>query len=87
MDKKFSEFEERFIKSYDENNDKGYILEEEVEYPNNLFNLDSDITFLPERKKIKKCKKLVCNIHNKENNVVHIRALKQALNHGLILKK
>ena len=42
---------------------------------------------MAERKKIEKCKKLVCNIHNKKNYVVHIRALKQALNHGLILKK
>ena len=40
-----------------------------------------------ERKKIEKCKKLFCNIHNKENYVVHIRALKQVLNIGLILKK
>ena len=38
-------------------------------------------------RKFKKCKKLVCNIHNKVNYVVHIRALKKALNHGLILKK
>ena len=43
--------------------------------------------FLAVRKKIEKCKKLVCNIHEKENYVVHIRALTQALNHGLILKK
>ena len=28
-----------------------------------------------------------CNTHNKANYVVHIRALKQALNHGLILKE
>ena len=42
---------------------------------------------MPERKKIKKCKKLACNIHKKENYVVHIRALTQALNHELILKK
>ena len=35
--------------------------------------------------KINKSTKLVCNIHNKENYVVHIRALKQALNHGLKL--
>ena len=27
-----------------------------------------------------------CNIHNDENYVVHIRALKQVLSHGLILK-
>ena len=37
--------------------------------------------------KIEKCNKLVCSIQDKENYVVHIRALKQALNHGLILKK
>ena len=83
---KLFEFDERFMKNYDENNDKGYILEGDVEYPKNLFNLHYDLTFLPEIKKIEKCKKLVCNIHNKENYVVHIRALKQALNHGLILK-
>ena len=53
----------------------------------NIQYLHCDLPFLPERKKIEKCKKLVCNIHNKENYVVHIRALKQALNHGLILKK
>ena len=39
--------------------------------------------FYLKEKKIEKFYKLVCNIHNKE----HIRALKQALNHGLIFKK
>ena len=37
--------------------------------------------------KIGKCKKLVCNLRNKKKYVVHIRSLKQALNHGLKLKK
>ena len=36
---------------------------------------------------INKCKKLVCNFYNKKKNVVHINSLKQALNHGLKLKK
>ena len=36
------------------------------------FNLHSDLPFLPERNKIKKCNKLACNIHGKENYVVHI---------------
>ena len=37
--------------------------------------------------KINKCSKLVCNLNDKRNYVVHIRALKQALMHGLKLKK
>ena len=47
-------------------------------------NLHLDLPFLPERNEIKKCNKLVSD---KENYVVHIRALKQALNHGFTLKK
>ena len=47
-----SEFDERFIKNYDVNNDKGYILEVDVEYPKNLFNIHCDLPFLPEKKKI-----------------------------------
>ena len=34
-----------------------------------------------------KCKKLVSNLCNKKKYVVHIRSLKQALNHGLQFKK
>ena len=37
--------------------------------------------------KIDKCNKLVCNLYDKKNYVVHIRSLKQALSHGLISKK
>ena len=80
-------FNASFLKNYDENSDKGYILEVDVEYPKNLRKLHSDLPFLPERMKINKCNKLVCTVQDKENYVVHIRALKQALNHGLILKK
>ena len=80
-------FNEDFIKNYDEDSNKGYFLEVDIEYSKNLFNLHSDLLFLPERNKTEKCNKLVCNMHDKENYVVYIRALKQALNHGLILKK
>ena len=82
-----SQFSKDFITNYDEDSSKGYFFKVDVEYPKKLFNLHSDLPFLLERKKIKKCYKLVCNIHDKENYVVHIRALKQALNHGLIPKK
>ena len=61
-----SQFKEDFIKNYDENSNKGYFLEGDVEYPKNLHNLHSDLSFLPEREKIKKCNKL-CDFHDKKN--------------------
>ena len=82
-----SKINDEFIKNYDENNDKGYILEVDVKYPKRLHKLHSDLPFLPKRMKIDKCKKLVCNLLNKKKYVVHINSLKQALNHGLKLKK
>ena len=88
MEKNVSKFDDEFKKkNYDEDSNKGYILEVDVEYPKDLHNLHSDLPFLSERMKIKKCNKLVCNLYDKKEYVVHIRALKQALNHGLILKK
>ena len=44
-----------------------------------MFDLHSDLPFLHKRKKSRKCNKLLCNIYDKENYVVHIRTLKQAL--------
>ena len=37
--------------------------------------------------KINKCKKLVCNLYDKNNYVIHTRALRKVLNHGTVLKK
>ena len=84
---RLSRFNERFIKNYNENSDIGYFLEVDIDYPKELFNLHKDLPFLPERKKVNKVEKLICSVEDKEKYVVHIRALKQALNHGLILKK
>ena len=78
---------EDFIKNYDENNDKGYIFEVDIKYPKGFYELHSDLQFLSERMEIKKYKKLVCNLFNKKKYVAHINTLKQALNHGLKLKK
>ena len=38
-------------------------------------------------KKVNKVEKLICNIEDKEKYVMHIKVLKQALNHGLVFKK
>ena len=80
-------FTEDFIKGHDEENDIGYSLFVDVEYPKALHMLHSDLPFSPEKMKINKCTKLVCKLNDKENYPVHIVALKQALNHGLVLKK
>ena len=78
---------EEFVKNYYENDKKGYILEVDVKYPKELHDLHSDLPFLPERMEINKCKKLVCNLYDKKKYVVHMKSLKQALNHGLKFKK
>ena len=82
-----SNFKEDFIKNYDEIGDIGYFLEVDVDYLKELFNFHKDLPFLPESKKVNKVGKLICSIENKEEYVIHIRALKQALNHGLVVKK
>ena len=82
-----SKINEDFVKVYNKNDNKGYILDVDVDYPSKLQNLHSDLPFLPERMVINNTKKLVCNLNNKKNYIVHINVLKQALDHGLKLKK
>ena len=80
-------YTENFIKNYDENSDYGSILEVDVEYPKTLWGLHKDLPFLAERRKLGNLEKLIRSVDDKENYVIHISALKQALNHGLILKE
>ena len=82
--KNLSKFNEIFIRNYDENSDKGYFLEVDVEYPKELFNLHKDLPFLPESEKVNKVEKLIRSIEDKEKYVMHIRVFKQALNHRLV---
>ena len=46
-----------------------------------------DLPFLPEKVKVEKVEKLVANFCDKTDYVMHVRNLKQALNHGLVLKR
>ena len=66
--------------------DKGYLLEVDVSYPRELHDSHNDLPFMCEKMEINGVKKLVSNLHNKQNYVIHIRALDQALSHGLILE-
>ena len=82
-----SKFNKDFIKNYDENSDKGYILEVDINYLKKLSKLHSDLPFLPKWKKISKVEKLIWAIEDGKEYVINILALKQALNHGLKLNK
>ena len=64
--KNVCKIDEDFIKNYDQDSGKGYILEVDVEYPKNLHNFHSDLPFLQERMKSNKCNKLVCNLYDKK---------------------
>ena len=81
-----SQFNEYFIKSHNEANDKKYFFDVDVQYPKKLDDLHIDLPFLPERMKIKQVKKLAANLHNKTECLIHIRTLKQSFYHRLSLK-
>ena len=65
----------------------GYVLEVNNQYPENLHNFQNELPFLQERMKIEKTEKIVANLHDKNEYVIHLINLKQALNQGLVLKK
>ena len=67
-------------------------MEVDVEYPKELYENHSELPFLVERMKIGRMERgggveLVPNLKDKKGYMVHIKALNQALRHGLKLKK
>ena len=80
-------FTNHFVKNYDEKSDIGYLFYADIAYPKDLYELHKDLPFLPDRMKVNKVNKIVASVYDKNNYAIHIYALKQALNHGLILKK
>ena len=48
-----------------------------------MLEFQNDLPLLSERMKIEKVEKHVANLQDKTEYVIHIRNLKQALNHGL----
>ena len=56
----------------------------EESYIHELYN---DLAFLPEGIIIEKVEKIVINCHDRTDYAIHMGSLKEAINHGLILKK
>ena len=67
--------------------DRGYLLEVAVNYPKELHDHHNDLPFMCKKIKVNGVEKLVPNLYDKKKYVIHIKALQQALEHGLILKK
>ena len=79
-----SQFNEGFIKDYNEKRDEIYFLEVDVQYYRKLLDLHIDSPFLSERMKIKKIEKLVAN---KSEYIINIRNLKQKVHKEIRLIK
>ena len=60
-----SQFNEDFMKSHNEESDKVYFLEVDVQYSEKLHQLHNDLPFLPDRMTTEKVKKLATNLYNK----------------------
>ena len=67
--------------------EKGYLLEADVHYPRELHNYHNDLPFMCGCMVINGVGKLVPNLYCKKRHVIHIRALEQALKHGLVLER
>ena len=63
-------FNEDFVKSYNEESDRGYFFEADVQYPEKLHDLHNDLPFLLGIMKIKKVEKLA-NLHDKTECYSH----------------
>ena len=59
------------------------ILEVDLEYPKELHDLHNDYPLAPEQIEVDKTKKLIPNLWNKKNYVIHYENLKKCLNLGL----
>ena len=66
--------------------EKGYLLEVDVHYPREFHDYHNDLPFMCERMAINGVEKLIPNLYYKKRYVIHIRALEQALMHGLVLE-
>ena len=67
--------------------DCGYLLEVDVAYPRELHDYHDDLLFMCQEMKINGVEELVPNLYYKRKYVIHIKALKQAIDHGLVLEK
>ena len=69
---------EDYIKNYNEESNKGDFFETDVQYVENIQQIHNDSTLF-------EVEKLVAKLHDKTECIIHIKNLKETLNHGLVL--
>ena len=72
-----SQLRKDFTENYNEDSDKGYFLEANVKYPENVHGLYNDLLILPETMNIETVEKFVANLHDK--TFIRMINLKEAL--------
>ena len=77
----------RFHKIYKEDSALGYFIEADVQQTEKLHELHSDLPFFSWMNQNRENWKTYSKMHNKKEYVMHIRNLKQAVKHRLVLKK
>ena len=82
-----SQFNEDFIRNHNEESDRGYFFEIGVQYFEKLHELHNNLPILPERMKIEKVEKLVGNLHDKNEYIMHIRHLKKSIKSWISFEK
>ena len=85
------EVEHLDVSTIEEDSPTGYILEVDLEYPQELHDQHNDLPYCPEKLKTSNKKstpsKLIATLHNKSNYIIHYRYLQSALKNGLRLTK
>ena len=76
-----------FIKNCNEESHEEYFPKIDVQYPESLHNLHGDLLFLPKRMKIEKFGKLVTNLHDKIEYVIHIKKIKTIIKSWISFEK
>ena len=77
----------RLVDMFAAEKNHGYLLEVDVSYPKELHDLHNDIPFICTKMKVNGVEKLIPNLYYKRKYIIHVRALKQVLDHGLVLEK
>ena len=84
---KWVDVEPEEVKELSVREDRGYLMEVDVLYTKELHDKHNDLPFMCGRMKIGGVDKLVADLYYKKRYVIHIRALQQALDHGLVLER